>query len=74
MRGCHILGVVYVIGSNQGIPEIPGVLGKCLIIYIKTEIPEVLDCEYGSASCITFTEWMYLPNRKYRKRAFCEFE
>ena len=34
MRGCHILGVVYVIGSNQGISEIPGVLDKW-IPYVK---------------------------------------
>ena len=64
--GVNAFAQIVVVGTNQGITEIPGMIGKRFVADIKTKRAQVFDCKYCRCAGISLTESVNLPYSGYK--------
>ena len=64
-RIVYALCYIVVVGTHQGITEIPRMFCELVIVNIKAQRTQILYGKYGCSSGIPFTESMYLPQSRY---------
>ena len=59
---------VILVGPDEGIAEVPGILRKNVIGHIKAERPKILDEEHRCCSGIALPEYVNLPQPRNENR------
>lgn len=64
--GINAFAQIVVVSTNQGITEIPRMIGKRFVANVEAKRAQVFDCEHCRCTGVPLTESVNLPNAGYK--------